>query len=168
MAGVVCLYCKAPSKGKEEICAVCGMPLSMSNPEELFEGAKAPVAPARVRKTEKREDPRDSKLRNRVYAVLAISAVVCLLGIVLQRRSEIDQSKPENTRVILDQNVGKPKYDDLEVVNPNYEAARKAFNEGNWDEAERRLQKIPESDKDYPKARQLMRDIESERKQKRD
>ena len=163
MSEIVCLYCKNQSEEKEGICAVCGMPLSLSDPERTVSVPKSRP----LENAPKKRDPKEQKVLIRIYIALATCAAVSLIGFLVQRHFSIEESRPENSRVILDQSVGVSKAASPgtpEQLNPDYEAAKRAFSAGHLDEAEQRLKKIPESDKDYPKVRRLMLEIESERR----
>jgi hypothetical protein len=163
MSEIVCLYCKTQSEEKEGICTVCGMPLSLSNPSIAVSTPRNhPVGG-----TPKEKDLREKRLPKRIYIALSICGLISFVGFLVQRHFSIEESRPENSRVILDQSVGVPKASSPgapEQVNPDYEAAKRAFNAGRLDEAEQRLKKIPQDDKDYSKVRRLMLDIESERR----
>src|SRR5262245_58718679 len=126
MPEIVCLYCKAQSEGKEGICAVCGMPLSLSDPDSAVSGPRprpAEVAP-------KRKDSREKRVHTRIYIALAICGVISFVGFLVQRHFSIEESRPENSRVILDQSVGVPKADEPGQENSDYEVAKRAFSAG--------------------------------------
>ena len=172
MPEILCLYCKAPNGEKNQICDVCGMPLSMSKPEEMF---------AHMQSAENSEqknpslnflaldsNPKEAPQRIRIFAALAITFFIVIAGFLIQSHfTTVEQSRPQSSRIVLDQKVGATA-DDSSNARPDsddstYNSAEKAFNDKNYDEAERLLKNIDEKDKDYPKAKQLLESIERER-----
>lgn len=196
MAGIKCLYCSANNKESDDICQVCGLPLSMSLPVEpvaqpdnadassttannkknavtdaiaKFQESRAEMA----RQYEQESQSRESKVR--IYVAIAGTLLICTVGVLLISNPAISNSVPDTVPVVLDQSVGAEPISTATQSNNSsngqqtspYSAAEEAFNQQRWDDAEKLLAEIKPDNADYQKAAEMKEKLSKIRNKKK-
>ncbi|MBL8149323.1 MAG: hypothetical protein JNN15_05295 [Blastocatellia bacterium] len=165
MSELVCLYCKATNQSTNDTsnvdtCVNCGMPLSISRPEDLIVGFNQRSDKERI---SSRSGKSDTFARLRMYAAIGLAVVACIGGVIIESRTaKVEQTIQQDTRIVLDQTVGATPVESLssDLSSSKYLQAEELFKQGNFDAAKQLLREIREDEKDFSKAIDLLKEIE--------